>query len=243
MSSLITSLMPVRIQVCHSDELESWKEISAYLNRGLRTVQRWEKQERLPIHRHIHEKSGSIYGYKTELDAWLESRRGDLERLPTRRTVLAVLPFDDLGGFADCPSISEGLTEEIITQIASLRSEGLAVVARSSVQRFKNRRKGINYIAAQLRAHYLLEGTISRKDKITRITTQLVRGDDGTIRWAEKYEYPELKALLLQGKIATSVARSVTTELLSREKSLFWRRGASPVEGSSPEPVGFGEDA
>jgi TolB-like protein len=219
MSSLVNSFTPIPIQACRGDELVSWKEIASYLNRGLRTVQRWEKQERLPVHRHIHEKSGSIYGYKTELDAWLESRRGGPRRLQTRRMVLAVLPFDDLGGFADCSNIGDGLTEEIITQIASLRIEGLAVIARSSVQSYKNRKKGIDCIAAQLRAHWLLEGTISRKDGITRITVQLISADDGTISWAAKYESVEPKALLLQGKIALSVGRSVAAEVLSRAKS------------------------
>ncbi len=50
--------------------LESWKDIAAYLGRDVRTVQRWEKKEGLPVHRHLHEKQGSVYAYKSELDAW-----------------------------------------------------------------------------------------------------------------------------------------------------------------------------
>ena len=50
--------------------LESWKEIAAYLKRDVRTVQRWEKREKLPVHRHIHSKLGTVYAYKAELDAW-----------------------------------------------------------------------------------------------------------------------------------------------------------------------------
>src|SRR5437763_10355156 len=55
--------------------LDSWKEIANYLGREVRTCQRWEKQEGLPIHRHLHEKLGTVYAYRLELDAWLESRR------------------------------------------------------------------------------------------------------------------------------------------------------------------------
>lgn len=51
-------------------QLESWKEIAAYLKRDVRTVQRWEKRENLPIHRHLHNKLGTVYAYKGELDAW-----------------------------------------------------------------------------------------------------------------------------------------------------------------------------
>jgi Tol biopolymer transport system component len=55
--------------------LDSWKEIAAYLGRGIRTVQRWEQEEGLPVHRLAHEKRGSIYARREELDAWWESRR------------------------------------------------------------------------------------------------------------------------------------------------------------------------
>ena len=55
--------------------LDSWKEIASYLGRGIRTVQRWEREEGLPVHRLAHEKRGSIYARKEELAAWWESRR------------------------------------------------------------------------------------------------------------------------------------------------------------------------
>jgi len=54
--------------------LESWKEIAAYLNRDARPVQRWEKTEGLPVHRHVHEAQASIYAYTAELDAWRAER-------------------------------------------------------------------------------------------------------------------------------------------------------------------------
>jgi Tol biopolymer transport system component len=57
------------------DRLDSWKEIAAYLGRGIRTVQRWEREEGLPVHRLVHEKRGSIYARRQELAAWWESRR------------------------------------------------------------------------------------------------------------------------------------------------------------------------
>jgi len=57
------------------DRLESWKEIAAYLGREVRTVQGWEKNEGLPVHRHQHAKQGSVYASKLELDAWKESRK------------------------------------------------------------------------------------------------------------------------------------------------------------------------
>jgi len=63
--------------------LDSWKEIAAYLGRGIRTVQRWEREEGLPVHRLAHEKRGSVYARREELALWWESRRLTLAAPPT----------------------------------------------------------------------------------------------------------------------------------------------------------------
>jgi Tol biopolymer transport system component len=62
--------------------LDSWKEIAAYLDRDVTTVQRWEKREGMPIHRHLHDRMGSVYAFRAELDAWARGRnlRADQER-------------------------------------------------------------------------------------------------------------------------------------------------------------------
>lgn len=56
------------------DRLDSWKEIAAYLNRDVTTVQRWEKREGMPVHRHLHDRMGSVYASRVELDAWARTR-------------------------------------------------------------------------------------------------------------------------------------------------------------------------
>ena len=64
------------------DRLDSWKEIAAYLNRDVTTVQRWEKREGMPVHRHLHDRQGSVYAYRSEVDAWVSSRN-----LPTSKEI------------------------------------------------------------------------------------------------------------------------------------------------------------
>ena len=56
------------------DRLDSWKEIASYLKRDVTTVQRWEKREGMPVHRHLHDRMGSVYASRAELDAWTRSR-------------------------------------------------------------------------------------------------------------------------------------------------------------------------
>jgi Tol biopolymer transport system component len=70
------------------DRLGSWKKIAAHFSRDVTTVQRWERRESMPVHRHVHDKQGSVYAFRSELDAWWESRRGKLpdsgDNTPTR---------------------------------------------------------------------------------------------------------------------------------------------------------------
>ena len=63
-----------RIPEGPADRLDSWKDIATYLKRDVSTVQRWEKREGMPVHRHLHDKLGSVYAFRLELDAWSQSR-------------------------------------------------------------------------------------------------------------------------------------------------------------------------
>ena len=92
------------------DRLDSWKEIAAYLKRGVRTVRRWERDEGLPVHRQVHRVLGSVYAYKSEIDTWRQTsqrrvprahsgaHRSDStpDRVTSMVTSIAVLPFRNL---------------------------------------------------------------------------------------------------------------------------------------------------
>jgi hypothetical protein len=71
------------------DRLGSWKDIANHLNRNPRTVQRWERVEAMPVHRHVHEKGSSVYAFTEEVDAWQRSRNSEKRR--GRRTELATI--------------------------------------------------------------------------------------------------------------------------------------------------------
>jgi TolB-like protein/Tfp pilus assembly protein PilF len=80
------------VQSSPQRRLDSWKEIAAHLNRDVTTVQRWEKREGMPVHRHAHEKRGSVYALPGELDAWVQSRRvsaGDPEEKTAAQSATA----------------------------------------------------------------------------------------------------------------------------------------------------------
>jgi WD40-like Beta Propeller Repeat len=74
------------------DRLDSWKEIAAYLKRDVTTVQRWEKREGMPIHRHVHDKLGSVYAFRSELDVWAHGRNLSPAKEPVEIESPAVHP-------------------------------------------------------------------------------------------------------------------------------------------------------
>src|SRR5215469_7155298 len=83
MGSLDPAQLPVPPEAPPGDRLHSWKEIAAYLKREVRTLHHWEAEEGLPIHRHLHKKRGSVYAYRSELEAWWGERRLRLEKQAT----------------------------------------------------------------------------------------------------------------------------------------------------------------
>ncbi len=83
MSSLNSTPPAASPEAPPGDRLNSWKEIAAYLKREVRTLHRWEVEEGLPIHRHLHKKRGSVYAYRSELEVWWSERRLRLDKQET----------------------------------------------------------------------------------------------------------------------------------------------------------------
>src|SRR5438477_2059023 len=71
-----------------SQRLDSWKEIASYIKRDVRTVQRWEKQEGLPVHRLQHDAQGTVFAYRSEIEAWWRSRQNDSDDHPPIRRLV-----------------------------------------------------------------------------------------------------------------------------------------------------------
>jgi TolB-like protein/DNA-binding winged helix-turn-helix (wHTH) protein/Tfp pilus assembly protein PilF len=133
-------------------------------------------------------------------------------RAPTvfqRKTVLAVLPFDNLSRDPDQEFFSEGLTEEMIAQVGKLNRDRLKVVARSSVAKYKGSMLTAKEIGRELNADYLVQGSVRRSSDRVRITIQLIQARDQTDVWTESYDR-ELKDVLA---VEDSVVRSIASEI------------------------------
>jgi TolB-like protein/DNA-binding winged helix-turn-helix (wHTH) protein len=132
---------------------------------------------------------------------------------PGRRLTLAVLPFDNLSGDADQEYLSDGLTEEMITQLGRLEPDRLRVTARSSTWKYKHADRDIDRLRRELGADYVLEGSLRRAGERVRVTAQLIQAVDQTHVWAETYERDLGDVLVLESEVARAVARAIALTL------------------------------
>jgi len=146
-----------------------------------------------------------------------------------RKTVLAVLPFDNLSRDPDQEFFSEGLTEEVIAQVGKLNRDRLKVVARSSVAKYKGSTLAAREIGKELNADYLVQGSVRRSSDRVRITVQLIQARDQTDVWTESYDRELKDVLAVQDSVVRSIASEIHIALTEeQEKRLAAPRQISP---------------
>lgn len=120
-----------------ADRLDSWKDIAQYLNRSVRTVQRWEMLEAMPVHRHCHGTGDSVYAHKQEVDSW-RSSRSQRKRLTLHLPAIRRVPMGSLARAEQSSLLRllEVIVEQLQEEAAAARSapEGLVVAEELSDQ-------------------------------------------------------------------------------------------------------------
>jgi len=134
------------------------------------------------------------------------------------RAMLVVLPFENFTAGERYDYFSDGLTEEMITELARLSPERLGVIARTSAMQFKSTAKGAAQIGSELGVSHVLEGSVRRAGERVRITAQLIRVSDESHLWAESYERGLHDVLEVQAEVSRAVAREIQIKLTPHEK-------------------------
>jgi len=196
------------------DRLNSWKEIAVYLGRSIRTVQRWDREQGLPVHRLQHEKLGSVYAYRQELDGWWAERgaesEADRDSEPQCHPSVAVLPFSDMSKEGDQGYFCDGIAEEIINALS--RVEGLWVSSRTSS--FQLRRRTDSHEAGRrLRVRTLLEGSVRKAGDRLRIGVELTDTNTGFQLWSAQYDRDLDDIFAIQEDVAQNVVRELAVTL------------------------------
>ncbi len=136
---------------------------------------------------------------------------------------LVVLPFANLSNDPAQEYFSDGLTEEMITQIGRLCPGRLGVIARTSSMLFKRSAKSASEIGRELSADYLLEGSVRGEGDRIRITAQLIEARTEVHLWAETYDRSLGETLNLQTDVAAHIARSLAMELVPDQADVLGR--------------------
>jgi TolB-like protein/DNA-binding winged helix-turn-helix (wHTH) protein len=129
------------------------------------------------------------------------------------RIMLAVLPFQSLGNDSEQDYLSDGLTEEMISQLGALAPDRLGVIARTSAMRYKNASKSAADIGRELDVSYLLEGSVRRSGDRVRITARLVEVAGQTPRWTHVYETDLVDVLTTQKEVARALAEEMRIQV------------------------------
>jgi TolB-like protein len=125
------------------------------------------------------------------------------------------LPFTDMSPDRKKDHFADGLTEDLITELARIR--WLFVIARNSTFAYKDRAVDVKQISQELGVRYVLEGSVRRSGKRIRINAQLVDATSGVHQWAERYDRKAGEIFAVQDEIASSVAAAVEPNLLAAE--------------------------
>lgn len=204
-----------------TDRLDSWKEIAAYLSRSVRTVRRWEADEGLPVHRHMHRSQGSVYAFKSEIDAWRQATHvSRVEPAPSVAAItitpIAVLPFTNLSPEAENEYFADGLTDEVIADLSKVRS--LRVISRTSSMALKGTSKDVKAIGRELRVRFVLEGTVRRAGDRLRISARLIDASSDQCLWTGKYDGTIEDIFSVQERLARTIVDALQLQLTPDER-------------------------
>jgi TolB-like protein/DNA-binding winged helix-turn-helix (wHTH) protein len=131
--------------------------------------------------------------------------------------MLAVLPFQNLSGDASQDYFSDGLTEELITQLGELNGNQLGVIARTSSMMYKHTTKDVGQIGRELGVDYVLESSVRRDGDQVRITVQLIYATTQAHVWAHSYDREVRNSIAVQEEVARAVAQQIRVKLTNHE--------------------------
>ena len=147
--------------------------------------------------------------------------------LATLKPSLAVLPFENYSDSKEDEYFSDGITEDITTQLSKISE--LQVCSRTSVMKYKKTIKGIREIGKELRVAAVLEGSVRRAANTVRITAQLIDSNTDKQVWAETYDREFKEIFIIQSDIAQQIAAALKAKLTPAEKEQIEKKPTKDI--------------
>lgn len=149
------------------------------------------------------------------------------------RIMVAVLPFENLGGDQKQQYFSDGLTEEMISRLGQVSPQRLGVIARTSAMHYEGTKQRIDEIGKDLGVGYAIEGTVRHEGDLVRVSAQLIRVSDQTQVWAKSYDGNLGNVLQLQEEIAQAIVDKVEITLTPEQEAHL--AAVAPVNAAAHE--------
>ncbi|UVC17881.1 adenylate/guanylate cyclase domain-containing protein [Mesorhizobium onobrychidis] len=144
------------------------------------------------------------------------------------RVSIAVLPFTNMSGDPEQEYFSDGITEDIITDLSKVSA--LSVIARNSSFTYKGRGVDVKQVGRELGVRYVLEGSVRKAGNRVRIAAQLINGKNGHHVWAERYDRDLEDIFALQDEISKNIVDALKVRLLAKELETITKRGTDNPE-------------
>jgi TolB-like protein/DNA-binding winged helix-turn-helix (wHTH) protein/Tfp pilus assembly protein PilF len=147
----------------------------------------------------------------------------------SQRIMLVVLPFQAMSDEPRQQYFSDGMTEELITQLGRMNPDRMGVIARASAEQYKRTPKTVDQIGKDLGVDYVIEGSARSDGTRVRITAQLIQVRDQTHLWAKEYDRELRDILVLQNDVARDAAKEISIELSARSHMQISPHALNPV--------------
>ena len=149
-------------------------------------------------------------------------------RTAPQKVSICVLPFENMSGDPEQEYFSDGISEDIITDLSKISA--LSVVARNTAFRFKGKEIDIKGVARELGVTHVLEGSVRKAGTRVRITAQMIDGAAGDHVWAERYDRDLTDIFAIQDEISKAIADALKLRLLPKEKKAIEDRGTTSAD-------------
>ena len=202
--------LPIDVRALHTTELDSWKgdlqapQVQEVVRAVRATIER--------VRAHANRAAPSVAG--------VAARK--------QRIAVCVLPFLNMSGDPEQEYFSDGITEDVITDLSKVSA--LAVTSRNSAFVFKGRHVDVPKVARELNVTHVLEGSVRKAGGRVRITAQLVEAETNDHLWAERYDRELQDIFALQDEISAAIVQALQLRLLPTEKRAIEQRGTENVE-------------
>ena len=204
--------LPMDVRAIHTTDLDGWGEDSASP----------------PAQEFLRALAAMIARTQASKSAKAGSGSTAAPEKDSARFTICVLPFANMSGDPEQEYFSDGITEDIITDLSKVSA--LAVISRNSAFMYKDKHVDIPKVARELKATHVLEGSVRKAGGRVRISAQLIDGTSNNHIWAERYDRDSSDIFALQDEISEAIVNALKLKLLPEEKKAIEQRGTDNAE-------------